>query len=60
MLLAFVSRMVSMISFTSIQDSDHNRFLVHVHADILDVATHFSCLLGGKDHSCQRLSFPQG
>ncbi len=44
---------------TAIQDGDHNRFLVHVHADILDVATHFSCLLG-ESHSCQRLSFPQG
>jgi hypothetical protein len=33
---------------TGIQDRDHNRFLVHVHADILDVATHFRCLLGGK------------
>src|SRR5438132_5491528 len=33
---------------TAIQDGDHNRFLVHVHADILDVATHCSCLLGGK------------
>jgi hypothetical protein len=31
-----------------IQDGDHNRLLVHVHADILDVATHRSCLLGGK------------
>src|SRR5450631_4272296 len=37
MLLALVSRMVSMTSF-----------LVHVHADILDLATHCSCLLGGK------------
>jgi len=27
---------------------NHNRFLVHVHADILDVTTHLSCLLGGK------------
>jgi hypothetical protein len=30
------------------QDGDHNRFLVHVHSDIFDVATHLSCLLGGK------------
>jgi hypothetical protein len=33
---------------TAIQDRDHNRFPVHVHADILNVATHFRCLLGGK------------
>src|ERR1700736_981427 len=25
---------------TAIEDSDHHRFLMHVHADILDVATH--------------------
>jgi hypothetical protein len=29
-------------------DSDHRRFLVHVHSDIFDVTTHVSCLLGGK------------
>jgi len=29
----------------AIQDRDHHRFLVHVHADILEVATHCSCLL---------------
>jgi hypothetical protein len=28
------------------------------HADILDVATHLSCLLWGKGHSCQRVSLP--
>ncbi len=33
---------------TAIQDGDHYRFLVHVHADIIDVATHCSRLLGGK------------
>src|SRR6266851_848728 len=33
---------------STIQDGDHYRFLVHVHADILDVVTHLSCLLGGK------------
>src|ERR1700724_4551487 len=33
---------------TVIEDSDYNRFLVHVHADILNVTTHVSCLLGGK------------
>ena len=33
---------------TAIQDGDDNRFLVYIHADILDVATHCSCLLGGK------------
>src|SRR6202007_298489 len=25
---------------TAVEDSDHHRFLVHVHADILEVATH--------------------
>src|SRR5712691_3539518 len=30
------------------QNSDDNRFLVHVHSDIFDVVTHLSCLLGGK------------
>src|SRR2546425_9972725 len=44
---------------TVIQHRDHDRFLVHVHADILDVATHLSCLLGGEAHSCQRLSSPK-
>src|ERR1700737_4996978 len=49
MLLALVSRMVSMTSFPlPIQDGDHNRFLVHVHSDIFDVVTHLSCLLGGR------------
>src|SRR5438552_18932339 len=43
---------------TAIQDGDHDRFLVHVHADILDVATHFSCLLWGKGHSSPTLIFP--
>src|SRR6266436_7194260 len=33
---------------TGIPHGDHNRFLVHVHADILNVTTHVSCLLGGK------------
>jgi hypothetical protein len=33
---------------TAIQDGDDNRFLVHVHADILHLATHSSCLLEGK------------
>jgi len=33
---------------TPIQHGDHRRLLVHVHADILDVATHLSCLLEGK------------
>ena len=49
MLLALVSTMDSITSFpAAIQDGDHNRFLVHVHSDILDVVTHLSCLLGGK------------
>src|SRR5215468_3297084 len=33
---------------TAVEDRDHDRFLVHVHADILNVTTHVSCLLGGK------------
>jgi hypothetical protein len=32
----------------AIPDRNHDRFLVHVHADILKVTTHVSCLLGGK------------
>src|SRR5215831_10439814 len=32
----------------AIPDGDHNRFFVDVHADILNVTTHMSCLLGGK------------
>src|SRR5215470_9153521 len=39
---------------TAVEDRDHDRFLVHVHADILNVATHFSCLLGGKITPRQR------
>src|SRR5215472_2802491 len=31
-----------------IQHGNHNRFLVHVHSDILNFTTHLSCLLGGK------------
>jgi hypothetical protein len=45
---------------TAIQDGDHNRFLVHVHADILDVATHCSCLLGGKVIRANPYLSPQG
>src|SRR5215471_4683331 len=45
---------------TAVEDRDHDRFLVHVHADILDVATHFSCLLGGKITRRPTESFPQG
>jgi hypothetical protein len=36
---------------TAIQDGDHYRFLVHVHADIIDVATLCSCLLRGEGYS---------
>ena len=61
MLLALVSTMVSMTSFPLlIQDRDHNRFLVYVHADILDVATHFRCLLGGKIIRANGYLSPQG
>jgi hypothetical protein len=31
-----------------IQNGGHRRVLVHVHADILNITTHVSCLLGGK------------
>jgi hypothetical protein len=33
---------------TAIEDGDHNRFLVHVHADILDIATHSVASLGER------------
>src|SRR5881227_3357650 len=33
---------------TAIEDGDHGRFLVHVHADILDVATHSVASLGER------------
>ena len=33
---------------TAIQHRDHDRFLVHVHADILDVATHSVASLGER------------
>src|SRR5438445_11017160 len=33
---------------SAVADSNHHRFLVYVHADILNVTTHVSCLLGGK------------
>jgi len=39
---------------TVIEHSDHDRFLVHVHSDILNLATHFSCLLGRKIAPRQR------
>jgi hypothetical protein len=44
----------------AIQDGDHHRFLVHVHADILNVATHPSCLLEGKVIRVNAYLFPQG
>src|SRR5437879_8494201 len=33
---------------TAVQHGDHGRFLVHVHADILDVATHSVASLGER------------
>src|SRR5206468_13119321 len=33
---------------TAVQHRDHGRFLVHVHADILDVATHSVASLGER------------
>jgi hypothetical protein len=47
------------IRTTAIEDGDYNRFLVHVHADILEVATHSVASLG-KDDSRSTESFPQG
>ena len=44
---------------TAIEDSDHDRFLVHVHADILDVATHKVASLRERT-SRSTESFPQG
>jgi hypothetical protein len=44
---------------TAIQHRDHYRFLVHVHADILDVATHKVASLGERT-SRSTESFPQG
>src|ERR1700722_12734964 len=44
MLLDLVSMTVSIAIF----DGDDNRFLVHVHADIVDVVTHLSYLFWGK------------
>src|SRR5215472_7661913 len=39
---------------TAVQDRDHDRFLVHVHADILDVATHSVASLGERSLVIQR------
>jgi hypothetical protein len=44
---------------TAIEDGDHNRFLVHVHADILDVATHAVASLRERSFASTD-SFPQG
>jgi len=44
---------------TAVEHGDHSRFLVHVHADILDVATHsVASLREGSFASTE--SFPQG
>src|SRR5215475_14808465 len=57
--LGFDNRLHDQLA-TAVEDRDHDRFLVHVHADILNVATHFSCLLGGKITRRPTESFPQG
>src|SRR6266702_2799565 len=44
---------------TAIEDGDYNRFLVHVHADILDVANHSVASLGDRSFASTK-SFPQG
>src|SRR5208337_1641167 len=44
---------------TAIQHGAHGRFLVHVHADILDVATHSVASLRERT-SRSTESFPQG
>jgi len=41
---------------TVIEDSDHDRFLVHVHSDTFDLTTHLSCLLGKAQRANVRLS----
>src|SRR5262249_42029004 len=43
---------------TTVEDRDHDRFLVHVHADILNLTTHVSCLLGGERSLVSTESFP--
>jgi hypothetical protein len=54
MLLTLVSTIDSIYNLaTAVEDRDHHRFLVHVDADILDVAT-------WKDHSRSVDSFRQG
>src|SRR5215472_11070602 len=45
---------------TAIEDSDHDRFLVHVHADILNVATHAVASLRERSFALKTESFPQG
>jgi predicted RNA methylase len=44
---------------TAIQDGYHNRFLVHVNADILDVATHLVASLRERSFASTG-TFPQG
>src|ERR1700758_5803567 len=39
---------------SAIQDGDHNRFLVHVHADILNVATHAVASLRERSFALKR------
>src|SRR5580700_4982538 len=38
--LGFDNRLHYQLATAPIEDGDYNRFLVHVHPDILDVATH--------------------
>src|SRR5262245_55887075 len=44
---------------TAVEDSNNHRFLVHVHADILEVATHVVASLG-REIIRSTESFPQG
>src|SRR5882757_4079075 len=59
MLLALVSTIAHHQLATAIQHLDHDRFLVHVHADILDLATHKVASLGERSFAPTE-SFPQG
>jgi hypothetical protein len=44
---------------TAIQNGNHDRFLVHIHADILDIATHSVASLGERSFASTE-SFPRG
>jgi hypothetical protein len=45
---------------TAIENSDHHRFLAHVHADILHVATHAVASLRERSFALNGALFSQG